>query len=77
MDILSLKRLVNRILKYSSVNKAAGGPKDVDMLFSTLELQRDFDNYDFIELSEEAIELQEGLYHNGKSSVIRFTGKKK
>jgi hypothetical protein len=28
-------------------------------------------------LEEKEIELQEGVYHNGKGSVVRFVGRKK
>ena len=55
----------------------SGGPKKVEMLFSIEEIKQDFDNYEIIELSEKEVVLNEGLYHNGKSSVIRFVGKKK
>ena len=58
-------------------NPQSGGPKKVEMLFSMEEIKQDFDNYEIIELSEKEIVLNEGLYHNGKSSVIRFVGKKK
>ncbi len=64
-------------LKFSSVNKNAGGPKNVDMLFSTDEIKSDFENYKIIELVEKEVLLDEGIYHKGRSSVIRFVGKKK
>lgn len=63
-------------LKYNSKNPEVGGPKDIESLFSIDELKRDFKNYKIIELVEKEIELNEGLYHNGKGSVIRFLGKK-
>jgi hypothetical protein len=37
----------------------------------------DFANCDIIELEEKEIELQEGLFHNGVGSVIRFVGRKR
>ena len=40
-------------------------------------LQSDFDNYEIIELEEKEIKLEEGLFHNGEGSVIRFVGRKK
>ena len=46
------------------------------MLFSIDELKSDFVNYEIIELAEKEIELNEGLFHNGKGSVIRFVGRK-
>jgi len=53
-----------------------GGPKDIESLFSIEEIKSDFANYEFIELEEKEIELNEGLYHNGKGAVIRFVAQK-
>jgi SAM-dependent methyltransferase len=64
-------------LEYISRNDKVGGPADIRMLFSIDELISDFPNYEIIELAEKEIELSEGLYHNGKGSVIRFVGRKK
>ncbi|MES1219765.1 MAG: class I SAM-dependent methyltransferase [Bacteroidota bacterium] len=64
-------------LDYISENENMGGPKDIAMLFSIDELRSDFANYEIIELEEKEIELNEGLFHNGKGSVIRFVGRKK
>jgi len=63
-------------LTYREENPKVGGPNHLDFLFSTQELQNDFANYEIIELEEKVIELQEGLYHNGKGSVVRFVGRK-
>ncbi len=64
-------------IDYNSINEKVGGPKDINMLFSIDELKSDFDNYEIVELKEIEIELSEGLYHNGRGSVIRFVGRKK
>lgn len=64
-------------LEYLAVNDKVGGPKDIESLFSIEEIQADFPNYEIIQLEEKEIELNEGLFHNGKGSVIRFIGKKK
>jgi SAM-dependent methyltransferase len=64
-------------IEYIARNEKVGGPKEIDMLFSIDELRSDFENYEIIELSEEEIELSEGLFHNGTGSVIRFVGRKK
>lgn len=64
-------------LEYLAVNDKVGGPKDIESLFSIEEIQADFSNYEIIQLEEKEIELNEGLFHNGKGSVIRFIGKKK
>ncbi len=64
-------------LDYVSKNEKIGGPKDLGMLFSMDEIESDFNNFEIIELAEQEIELKEGLFHNGKGSVIRFVGRKK
>jgi hypothetical protein len=64
-------------IDYISRNEKVGGPKDIGMLFSIEELKSDFANYEVLELTETEIELNEGLFHNGLGSVIRFTGRKK
>ncbi len=64
-------------LEYLALNEKVGGPRDIASLFSIDEIKSDFSNYDIIELEEKEIELKEGLFHNGKGSVIRFVGRKK
>jgi SAM-dependent methyltransferase len=64
-------------LDYLAKNEKVGGPKEIDMLFSVDEIKSDFANYEIIELEEKEIELNEGEFHNGKGSVIRFVGRKK
>lgn len=63
-------------IKYQDSNPNAGGPKSINMLYSLEDIKHDFQNYDIIELNETEVYLKEGEYHNGLSSVIRFTGKK-
>ena len=58
-------------------NPKVGGPTKLEELFSMEELRSDFVNYEIIELEEKVIELNEGIYHKGTGSVIRFVGRKK
>ena len=64
-------------INYNKRNPKVGGPKDLDTLFSEAEIINDFKNYDTLLLKEEEILLNEGKYHIGKGSVIRFIGRKK
>ncbi|NNE76074.1 MAG: class I SAM-dependent methyltransferase [Pricia sp.] len=64
-------------LKYRNENPKIGGPTDLNLLFSTEELKSDFENYEILQLEEKEVELNEGHYHNGKGSAIRFVGRKK
>ncbi len=66
-----------RHLDYIAKNEKVGGPKEVEMLFSIEEIKSDFINCEVIELIETEVELNEGLFHNGKGSVIRFVGRKR
>lgn len=66
------KKHLDLVLK----NEKVGGPKDIESLFSIDEMKSDFPEYDMIELVETEIELNEGIFHNGTGSVIRFLGKK-
>ncbi|WP_025142551.1 class I SAM-dependent methyltransferase [Pedobacter jeongneungensis] len=64
-------------LDYLARNEKVGGPKEIDMLFSVEEIKSDFPDFEIIILEEKEIELNEGLFHNGQGSVIRFVGQKK
>src|SRR5258706_3146589 len=75
--ILIFEAFSKRHIDYIAKNEKVGGPKEIAMLFSIDELKLDFANYEIIELTEKEIELSEGLFHNGKGSVIRFIGRKK
>ncbi len=75
--IIIFEAFSKKHLEYLAVNDKVGGPKDIESLFSIEEIQADFPNYEIIELIEKEIELNEGLFHNGKGSVIRFVGRKK
>jgi len=75
--ILIFEAFSKKHLEYNSKNEKVGGPKDIDQLFSIAEIKADFENYEVIELIETEILLNEGLYHIGLGSVIRFVGRKK
>ncbi len=57
-------------------NPAVGGPGDADFLLSTDEISAYFPGYEIRILQEVEIELQEGAFHQGRASVVRFVGKK-
>ncbi|MDC6362693.1 MULTISPECIES: class I SAM-dependent methyltransferase [Flavobacteriaceae] len=64
-------------LPYREKTPKVGGPRDLESLFSMEELLQDFTDYEIIELVEKEVELNEGLYHSGTGSVVRFVGRKK
>lgn len=63
-------------LPLSQKNPAVGGPKNIDMLFSTEQIQNDFDDFSPLLLEERLVELNEGEFHQGTASVVRFIGVK-
>ncbi|MBB6270538.1 SAM-dependent methyltransferase [Pedobacter cryoconitis] len=63
-------------LEYIELNPKVGGPGEIDMLYSKSEIMADFKNYEVLMLEEEEILLNEGKYHIGRGSVIRFAGRK-
>lgn len=50
------------------------GPKKMDMLYTVEDIRRDFEGLEVEVLREENIDLNEGVHHKGKGSVIRFIG---
>jgi hypothetical protein len=75
--LIVLEAFSKKQIDFKKQNPKVGGPDDVDMLYSTAEIITDFDNYEVLVLEEKEIVLEEGKYHNGVGSVIRFVGRKK
>ena len=50
------------------------GPIDVNMLYSIEELEGDFIQINKVDVWVDEVELNEGVFHKGKSSIIRLTG---
>lgn len=64
-------------IRFQKQNPSVGGPSNPDALYLTADIAEDFKDFEVLELEEKTIELNEGSYHVGKASVIRFIGKKK
>ena len=75
--IIIFEAFSKRHIDLIKLDPKVGGPKDIGMLYSKAEILADFENYEIIMLEEEEILLNEGKYHLGKGSVIRFVGRKK
>lgn len=75
--IVILEAFSKKHLRYSSVNEKAGGPKDINMLYSIEEMRELFAGFDILELEEVDTVITEGKYHDAMSCVIRFTGVKR
>lgn len=57
-------------------NPNAGGPKNINFLFSVDTIKKGFPDFEIMMLEEKEITLKEGKFHNAKSNVIRFIGRK-
>jgi len=62
-------------LFYNSKNPLSGGPKRLDMLFTKEMLLDDFRKLNNIEITENVALLDEGNFHKGEGSLIRFIGR--
>jgi len=69
-----LEGFSKRNLEFRKQNPSIGGPQQVDFLFSEEEIREDFSAFDVVQLEEVEIELNEGGFHQGRGSVIRFIG---
>jgi hypothetical protein len=54
----------------------SGGPQTESMCFTVSQVKALFENFNHVEVWEEKINLEEGLYHSGESWVIRAKGTK-
>jgi hypothetical protein len=67
------------ILEYFSkkqIDLDTGGPRNLNMLYDPEELKNDFEGAEILELHEEKVLLNEGLFHQGEAWVIRMECKK-
>lgn len=69
-------KVVLECFSKSQIDKKSGGPKNLDLLYSTKQLEADFDYLNIKLLEEKEIYLDEGEFHQGKASVIRMIAQK-
>ncbi|HMH32577.1 MAG TPA: class I SAM-dependent methyltransferase [Puia sp.] len=74
--IIIFEAFSKRHIQFKKLDPKVGGPNDINELYSKEEIIADFENYEVLMLAEEEIVLNEGKYHIGKGSVIRFVGRK-
>lgn len=60
----------------NQLNFSSGGPKDLEMLFSVEEVEKEFSGLKILTLEDKIIDLDEGLYHQGKGHVVRMIATK-
>jgi SAM-dependent methyltransferase len=74
--IVIFEAFSKRHLDLKKANPKVGGPDNSNDLFSTAEILADFEKFEILYLEEEEVILNEGKFHIGTGSVIRFVGKK-
>lgn len=74
---LILESFSKKHADFQKVNPNAGGPRNPEMLNDLETLKNDFKDFDFVEAEEKNVEMNEGKFHNGASSVIRIFAIKK
>jgi SAM-dependent methyltransferase len=58
------------------LNNDTGGPKSLNLLFNERELSLDFAPFETLLLEKRVVVLNEGVFHQGEATVIRYMGKK-
>lgn len=58
------------------LGRNTGGPGSLDMLFDEEMILSDFGDVEALNLEKTLVELNEGAFHQGEASVIRFSGRK-
>lgn len=58
------------------LGRNTGGPGSLEMLFDEAMILSDFGNAEALFLEKTLLELNEGAFHQGEASVIRFSAKK-
>lgn len=56
---------------------ASGGPKQVDLLYTAEQLEKDFAGSEVVELQEAVVELEEGRMHSGPGAVVQGVFRKR
>lgn len=56
----------------SQLGKQSGGPTDINLLFDTNLLKKDFEGIEIIQLDAVDTILKEGPYHEGPASIVRL-----
>lgn len=63
-------------LKYTPENNASNGPKDPDFLFSNEIIKQELNPLSPLTLETVEIQSNEGKFHQGPASVVRYIGRK-
>ena len=65
-------RLILEAFSKEQLGRGTGGPREVSLLYEVSDLEHDFDEMEIRSLERCDVELAEGKYHRGVSSVLRL-----
>ena len=68
--------LILEAFQPAQLGKASGGPKQIEMLYSSEQLSQDFKGIKTLYNQYHKTTLNEGSFHIGEADIIRFIGKK-
>lgn len=69
-------RVILEAFNRKQLGRLSGGPQDIDLLYSKIMLEEDFDGLEMLEATESTTFLSEGEGHAGLAEVVRFLLKK-
>jgi SAM-dependent methyltransferase len=67
-------RLILEAFHKEQLHKNTGGPKSPEMLYDESSLSLDFTRFETLLLEKRSVKLNEGPFHQGEASLIRFSG---
>jgi SAM-dependent methyltransferase len=67
-------KIIFEAFEKEQIKYTSGGPKEEELLFSLEDIVDDFIDLNFEIFCKELISLDEGKYHQGTASVVRFVG---
>ena len=69
-------KIILEVFDKTQIERNSGGPKNLELLYSLEDIFEDFQDLEIISFSKEEVQLNEGPFHNGLASVIRYVGQK-
>lgn len=69
--------IIMEVFSRNQFGRDSGGPRQIELLYNLHELEKDFAEFDMIQLEEIEAILSEGELHQGKAIVIRMHAIKK
>jgi SAM-dependent methyltransferase len=61
----------------AQLENGTGGPKSPEMIFNLENILCEFKDFEILSAQNMTRDIQEGLFHNGKSDVVQFVARKK